>query len=134
MTGAIPDEHAGVGSALNDTVQQAGAALGVAVLGAVLSSTFTGHMPADAPAEARPSIGDALSVAGRADDTSPAASAHDAFTRAMSASFLAGAGGVVVAAVLAVFLMRDVRPVADRTSLVGGATSESTARLADVNR
>jgi MFS family permease len=33
LMGAVPAEHAGIGSALNDTVQQAGAALGVAVLG-----------------------------------------------------------------------------------------------------
>ncbi|MFD7001529.1 MFS transporter [Streptomyces mirabilis] len=110
MMGAIPDEHAGVGSALNDTVQQAGAALGVAVLGAVLSSTFTGHMPATVPAAARHSIGDALAVAARTGDKSLLASAHDAFTSAMSASFLAGGAGVLVAAVLAVFLMRDGRP------------------------
>ncbi|MGW3635149.1 hypothetical protein ACWD7F_34280, partial [Streptomyces sp. NPDC005122] len=91
MMGAIPDENAGVGSALDDTVQRAGAA----------------------PAGARRSIGDALSVAGRTGDTSLLASAHDAFTSAMRASFLAGAGGVVVAALLAVLLMRDGRAAAD---------------------
>ncbi|MET8288189.1 MFS transporter [Streptomyces sp. NPDC005132] len=150
MMGAIPDEHAGVGSALNDTVQQAGAALGVAVLGAVLSSTFTGHMPADAPADARRSIGDALSVAARTGDTSLSASAHDAFTSAMSASFLAGAGGVVVAAVLAVFLMRDGRaaadagekakasapapaPTPDAAPAPDAAPTPDAARLADAN-
>ncbi|MPY63167.1 MFS transporter [Streptomyces spongiae] len=107
MMGAIPDEHAGVGSALNDTIQQAGAALGVAILGAVLSSTFTSKMPSDASEAARTSIGDALAVAGSTGDKSLVASAHEAFTDAMSASFLAGAAGVVGAAVLAFFLMRD---------------------------
>ncbi len=107
MMGAIPDEHAGVGSALNDTVQQAGAALGVAVLGAVLSSTFTGAMPSGAPEAASRSIGDALAVAGSTGDRSLVTAAHEAFTSAMSASFLVGAAGVVGAAVLAVLLMRD---------------------------
>ncbi|TPQ24144.1 MFS transporter [Streptomyces sporangiiformans] len=115
MMGAIPDEHAGVGSALNDTVQQAGAALGVAVLGAVLSSTFTSHMPAAAPEAARRSIGDALAVAGSSKDAGLLESAHDAFTSAMSATFMAGAAGVVGAAVLALFLMRDMRDPKDAT-------------------
>ena len=54
--GAVPPAHAGVGSALNDTVQQAGAALGVAVLGSVLAGVYTAAMPASAPAAARDSI------------------------------------------------------------------------------
>lgn len=116
MMGAIPDEHAGVGSALNDTIQQAGAALGVAILGAVLSSTFTGNMPSDASQAARTSIGDALAVAGSTGDKSLVASAHSAFTDAMSASFLAGAAGVVAAAVLALFLMRDGKGAAPVTT------------------
>jgi DHA2 family multidrug resistance protein-like MFS transporter len=104
MMGAIPDEHAGVGSALNDTIQQAGAALGVAILGAILSSTFTNNMPADAPAAARHSIGDALAAS--ANDSNLLNATHSAFTDAMSASFLVGAAGVVGAAILAVFLMK----------------------------
>ncbi|MFE4871530.1 MFS transporter [Streptomyces sp. NPDC056682] len=106
MMGAIPDEHAGVGSALNDTIQQAGAALGVAILGAVLSSTFTGHMPADAPEAARHSVGDAVAVATRTGDGGLLAATHRAFTDAMSASFLVGAAGIVGAAILAAFLMK----------------------------
>ncbi|TQE25300.1 MFS transporter [Streptomyces ipomoeae] len=111
MMGAIPDEHAGVGSALNDTIQQAGAALGVAVLGAILSSTFTGNMPADAPGAAAHSMGDALAVATATGDDALLAAAYDAFTSAMSASFLAGAAGVVGAAVLALLLMRGGKGV-----------------------
>ncbi|MFI6475208.1 MFS transporter [Streptomyces sp. NPDC050516] len=106
MMGAIPDEHAGVGSALNDTIQQAGAALGVAILGAVLSSTFTGHMPADAPRAARHSIGDALAVSAQTQDSGLLAATRSAFTDAMSATFLVGAASVVGAAILAVFLMK----------------------------
>ncbi|KAA0912387.1 MFS transporter [Streptomyces apricus] len=107
MMGAIPEEHAGVGSALNDTIQQAGAALGVAVLGAVLTSTFTAHMPGSAPEAARHSIGEALAVTDRTKDAALLDAVHSAFTDAMSASFLVGAAGVVGAAVLAFFLMKD---------------------------
>jgi MFS family permease len=97
LMGAVPAEHAGVGSALNDTVQQTGAALGVAVLGAVLSSTFTDGMPA----------GTSDSVAEALKNPALVDTARDAFTTAMSASFIVGAIGVAVAAVIAGVLMRD---------------------------
>src|SRR5690606_40050210 len=40
IMGALPREKAGVGSAVNDTARQIGGALGVAVLGSVMSSTY----------------------------------------------------------------------------------------------
>ncbi len=109
LMGAVPTEHAGVGSALNDTIQQAGAALGVAVMGAVLSSTYTASMPDSTPEEAHKSIGDALAVAGTTKDTALLNTARDAFTDAMSASFFLGAAGVLAAAVLAFVLMGERR-------------------------
>ncbi|MFQ6397007.1 MFS transporter [Nocardia sp. KC 131] len=107
LMGAVPAEQAGVGSALNDTIQQAGAALGIAVLGSVLSSTFTAAMPESAPETARRSIGDALAVAAGTGDSALVTTARDAFATAMSASFIAGGAGVLAAAVLALFVMRN---------------------------
>ncbi|MEU6126122.1 hypothetical protein [Streptomyces sp. NPDC047123] len=107
LMSAVPGEHAGVGSALNDTVQQAGAALGVAVLGAVLSRTYAGAMPDSAPAGAAHSVSDALALSAASGDGALAVAAREAFTRAMSASFWGGAVGVLGAAVLAVVLIRD---------------------------
>ncbi|MFD9451546.1 MFS transporter [Streptomyces sp. NPDC059985] len=101
LMGAVPEEHAGVGSALNDTVQQAGAALGVAVLGALLTSVYSGAMPAATPDAARHSVAAALT------DPALAEAARDAFTSAMSATFTAAAAGVLAAAGLALILMRD---------------------------
>ncbi|MCL6736826.1 MFS transporter [Streptomyces neyagawaensis] len=106
LMGAVPQEHAGVGSALNDTIQQAGAAFGVAVLGAVLSSTYTSEMPESAPAAARETIGEGLAVAARTNDAGLVSTVHEAFTDAVSSSFTVGAAGVVGAAVLALFLMK----------------------------
>ncbi|MGF1431168.1 MFS transporter [Kitasatospora sp. LaBMicrA B282] len=105
LMGAVPAEHAGVGSALNDTVQQAGAALGVAVLGTILSTTYRGAMPVSTPGAARHSIADALALAGGAGDGRLAGIARQAFTTAMSASFLTSACGVLVAAALALVLL-----------------------------
>ncbi|QIS16813.1 MFS transporter [Nocardia arthritidis] len=113
LMSAVPAEQAGVGSALNDTIQQAGAALGIAVLGSVLSSTFGNTMPATAPEAARRSIGDALAVAAQTGDSGLVATARDAFTQAMSASFYAGAAGILAGAVVALLVMRNRKtPVA----------------------
>lgn len=106
LMGTVPPDQAGVGSALNDTIQQAGAALGVAVLGAIVTSNYTGAMPASAPEAARRSIGDALALG----DSGLAGVARDAFTGAMSTSFVIGAIGVLAAAVLALVVMKDSKP------------------------
>ncbi|MBF6213923.1 MFS transporter [Nocardia puris] len=102
LMGAVPGEHAGVGSALNDTIQQAGAALGVAILGAVLASGYTGAMPADAPAAARESISDALAFG----DDALTGAAREAFTSGMGVTFVAGACSVLAAAALSLVLLR----------------------------
>ncbi|ANW19132.1 MFS transporter [Streptomyces clavuligerus] len=120
LMGAVPTEHAGVGSALNDTIQQAGAALGVAILGAVLSSTYTDGM-AKAPEEARHSISDALAL----QDGPVAELARSAFTEAMSTSFWAGAAGVIAAAVLATVFMGGRKQEAVPA---GGAAAEGAEK------
>ena len=107
LMGAIPGEHAGVGSALNDTIQQSGAALGVAILGTVLSSTYTGSMPADAPASARHAITDALALSAGSGDTGLARAAREAFNTATSTTFTVSGIAVLAAAVLTLVLMRD---------------------------
>ncbi len=40
IMGSLPREKAGVGSAMNDTTRQVGGAVGVAVLGSILSSHY----------------------------------------------------------------------------------------------
>jgi MFS transporter, DHA2 family, multidrug resistance protein len=44
VMGAIPREHAGVGSAINDTLREIGGALGVAVVGSVAASLYKSHL------------------------------------------------------------------------------------------
>ncbi|MFI6870752.1 MFS transporter [Nocardia sp. NPDC050406] len=105
LMGAIPPEQAGVGSALNDTIQQTGAALGVAVLGSVLAGTYTDAMPTEAPDAARESIAPAL-LSG---DSALIAAAREAFTDAMSATFIGGGVSVVAATVIAFFLMKGAK-------------------------
>ncbi|MFZ1308777.1 MAG: MFS transporter, partial [Candidatus Microthrix parvicella] len=67
---AVPDAKAGVGSAVNDTTREFGGALGIAVLGSIITSAYQaglrldglGLSPAQA-AEARDSVGGAGQVA-----------------------------------------------------------------------
>ncbi len=102
---AIPLEHAGVGSAMNDTLQQVGQAISIAVLGSVLAGVFTAHMPADAPAPARESIGAAFQLG----LTAPA---RTAFTAAMSVGSWISAGFALATAILGLILLRHRAPAA----------------------
>ncbi len=70
VMGAIPRSKAGVGSAMNDTTRQVGGALGVAIIGSVMSSAYrsditaaTAGLPAEAASAASDSLGAALHVA-----------------------------------------------------------------------
>lgn len=108
LMSTIPEEKAGVGSALNDTIQQAGTALGIAILGSLLTSTFRSEMPADAPEQAKQSIGGALAVA--RGDAGLVAAAREAFASSMATTFTISAVGVLAAAVLATVVMRDGKP------------------------
>ncbi|MGW0484431.1 MFS transporter [Nonomuraea sp. NPDC003214] len=107
LMNAIPLEHAGVGSAMNDTVQQVGLALSIAVLGSVLAGVFTSSMPAGAPEAARESIG----VAFRTPELVEPAKA--AFTDAMHVGCFVGAGFCLAAALLALLVLRPAATAPD---------------------
>ncbi|WP_189244053.1 MFS transporter [Planobispora rosea] len=104
LMGAVPPAHAGVGSALNDTVQQVGMALSVAVLGSVLAGVYTSSMPADAPAAAR----DSIAGAHRLGDPALVAAADESFVSAMSFGSWVGVAFCLAAVVLALAVIRPV--------------------------
>lgn len=131
LMGTIPAEKAGVGSALNDTIQQAGTALGIAILGSMLAGGYKNEMPSDAPAEARHSIGEALAAANG--DQGLVHAAREAFTTAMSTTFLVSAIGVVAAALLAAVVMRDGKSEAAKAGSAEPADAERTAAEARAN-
>lgn len=69
ITSALPSEHQGVASALNDVTRELGTALGVALLGTVLATgyrtaidTRLGEVPADIAESARQGIANALAA------------------------------------------------------------------------
>jgi EmrB/QacA subfamily drug resistance transporter len=111
---AVPVDKAGVGSAVNDTTRELGAALGIAVLGTIIGSAYRSNLdvsdvssaglsPADAGA-ARESIGGAVGVARHLPDGGPAllSQAQEAFvdafrlTNAISLAIVAGAAALVL--------------------------------------
>jgi EmrB/QacA subfamily drug resistance transporter len=66
MMSAVPRSRSGMGSAMNDTTRELGGALGIAVLGALLSSGYTGKMTetlATAPEQIRTVAGKSLAGA-----------------------------------------------------------------------
>jgi hypothetical protein len=71
IMGSLPRDKAGVGSAMNDTTRQVGGAIGVALLGSILSSRYGAHVtsalagiaPDSVIAGAKDSVGTALGVA-----------------------------------------------------------------------
>jgi DHA2 family multidrug resistance protein-like MFS transporter len=108
---AVPVDKAGVGSAVNDTTRELGAALGIAVLGTIIGSAYRSNLDvsstdlsaADATA-ARESIGGAVGVAdhlpggGQGLLTQAQEAFVDAFrfTNAISLAIVLAAAGLVV--------------------------------------
>ncbi|MBO8201737.1 MFS transporter [Streptomyces smyrnaeus] len=117
----VPPERAGAASAVSETGIELGGALGVAVLGSVLSSAYRmGLDPVDGvPARvldaARETLGNALAAAARlggGPGQALVAEARSAFSRGVQITGLAGAALLAVAAVLAWVLLRP-RPGKD---------------------
>jgi len=132
IMGALPLAKAGVGSAMNDTTRQVGGALGVAILGSVLSSSFGSAiapalrgLPASAAAAARDSIGGASFVAARMggpDGRALLQAARGAFVIGMGHAVLIAAGVALLGAVVALVFLparaRDARAIHAAPSLV----------------
>ncbi|WP_405580837.1 MFS transporter [Streptomyces sp. NBC_01190] len=111
---SLPREKAGSGSAVNNTFRQVGGALGVAVLGSLMSTVYRdgvrdhlGALPAPARASAAESIEATLGAAERLGARGQAVvqPANDAFLHAMHITAAASAGVALLGAlVAAVFL------------------------------
>jgi len=115
IMGSVPKDHASVGSAVNDTNRLVGGALGVAVLGSLLSSLYRGDMdaavqglPAGAADAAHGSIGGAAEVAAQVGGAAGAAlqqAAAGAFVDAMHVTVLVAAGMALAGAAVAAALL-----------------------------
>jgi EmrB/QacA subfamily drug resistance transporter len=104
LMSSLPKEQAGVGSAMNDTVRQIGGALGVAVLGSLLTSGYRADM-AGAPEAAQDSVGAAVGIAGQAGNDALAVAAQSAFVDAMSTTVLVAAAVAMLGSIVAWVVM-----------------------------
>jgi Na+/melibiose symporter-like transporter len=112
IMGALPREKAGVGSAMNDTTRQVGGAVGVALLGSILSSRYGSHVsnalagggvPTDLIGGAKDSVGGALGVVRDNPAAQPYATqildaSKDGFVTGFHTALLVAAGILLVAA------------------------------------
>lgn len=113
IIGSVPLSKSGVGSAVNDTTREVGGALGIAVLGSVMSSAFRSSMvdkvtnlPANLAPIAQDSVGGSFEVAKGLGEGGQALrdTASLAFTDAMHTTLYMGAGVALLAAAMVYFL------------------------------
>jgi hypothetical protein len=104
IMGSLPRAKAGVGSAVNDTTRQVGGALGVAILGSLLASTYSSSLGEGVPAAARTSVGAALGVATRLggdQGASLALAAKSAYVDGLGVGVLVAAGVALLGSIVA---------------------------------
>jgi DHA2 family integral membrane protein (MFS transporter) len=132
---ALPREKAGSASALSNTFRQVGGALGIAVLGSVLSTAYRsgiedklGLLPAGLRHTAGESIEATLGIAAKLGPRGDAlvGAANDSFLHAMHVTALCGAGIALVSAVVTVLFLPGRPPRA--------AAEESTEETVGVSR
>jgi MFS transporter, DHA2 family, multidrug resistance protein len=131
VVGSADTARAGSASALLQTAQEFGGALGIAVLGSIGAMVYTSNAaldaPAGVPAEAleasRETIGGALATAGQLPDAAAntlIAAARAAFTEEVQAAALAGAVLMALAAVFTIVALRSVKSDTARAAETAG--------------
>ena len=123
IMGALPQDKAGVGSAVNDTTRELGGTLGVAIVGSVFASLYGPQLvdglagfPEQVIAIAEESMGAAVVVAEQAPNGAQIlAAAQDAFMAGFTAGSLVAAAATAVGAALALLWLparaREQAPV-----------------------
>jgi EmrB/QacA subfamily drug resistance transporter len=139
IMGSLPRNKAGVGSAVNDTTRQVGGALGVAVIGSVVSSAYV-HRLVDAArgvglsgeqlATAKSGLGNALTVAHQLGEAGAGfvEGARAAFVGAFGDGLRIGSIVLYVAAALTLaFLPARAQASVEAGTAVDGGSDDGTA-------
>jgi EmrB/QacA subfamily drug resistance transporter len=108
IVSSLPQNKAGVASAMNDATREVGGAIGIALLGTLLSSGYRsglGNVANDLPPEAaevfEDNVGAALAVAGEIPNGEALANvAREAFVEGMQLAMWAGAAVMLVSSVI----------------------------------
>ena len=120
VLGAAPPERAGAASALSETSSEFGGALGIAVMGSIVTAIYraklAGALPAGVPSDAaeiaRSTIGGAVSVSGQLPGVVGAellGTAREAFAQAFGTMAVISAAIAIGVAILAMALLRRPR-------------------------
>ena len=140
IMGSLPPAKAGVGSAMNDTTRQMGGALGVAVIGSILATTYRPGVtdaltslgaPADVITKAQDSVGGAVQAAATLPaglGAAVAVAARSEFVDAFGGALLVAAAVVAIAAVV-VFSFLPARAHDAREPVEGPARRHRLAHL-----
>ncbi|MET8096089.1 MFS transporter [Streptomyces sp. NPDC005236] len=110
---AVPKEQAGAASAVSETAYELGAALGIALLGSVVTGVYAGFTgPVGTPAQAHDSLGGAVEAAGGLPEHTAEAlltAARESFVDGLALASAAGAVVLLATAAAAWFLLRGQR-------------------------
>lgn len=108
---AVPKEQAGAASAISETAYELGTALGIALLGSVVTNVYQGFTgPAGTPQAAHESLAGAVVAAAHLPGDAAAAllrAARESFVDGVALAAGVGAGLLLLAAATAWFLLRD---------------------------
>ncbi|GHD94210.1 MFS transporter [Streptomyces naganishii] len=108
---SVPKDQAGAASAVSETAYELGAALGIALLGSIVTGVYRGFAgPPGTPSAARESLGGAVeTAAGLPPHTADTllTAARDAFVHGLHLASGAGAAVLLAAAAAAWFLLKD---------------------------
>ena len=106
----LSPEQSGAGSALMQMFQRAGGIIGVAILGSILNSTYSGQLnlvgvPSDAAGTAKQSVFAGLQVAQKIGSKLLAESAQTSFTHGMDLMFWVCGGVAIVGVILSLYFL-----------------------------
>ena len=125
ITEALPPARQGVGSALNDLSREVGGAIGIAVIGSILTSTYSSHVDVTGlSSQVAAKVKGSFAIAAHLPAPIPDR-AHAAFVTAMNIALLTAVGAALIAAVTVAVLLRTRH----RSAHAAGAGRAPAARL-----
>ncbi|MFI6049201.1 DHA2 family efflux MFS transporter permease subunit [Streptomyces violascens] len=128
MTAALdtlPPDRAGSGSGLLMTVRQVGSAIGIALLGSLLSGVYADGLPARSPHAAADSVVAAHIVSAKTGDAPLLSAADHAYVHGMGVVLFVCFAAAVVTALLAAALLPKTEPAGPASSDVAPAAPDA---------
>ncbi|MER6425368.1 MFS transporter [Streptomyces sp. NPDC001137] len=134
ITDALPPRLQNVGSAVNDLSRELGGALGIAVLGSLMSAQYrdeldTSGLPTPIAHAARSSLAAANHIGHTTGNPALIERARDAFASGMHLALVSGAATTLLAAVVVTLLLRrNGKPGTTAVETQTGGTARDTAK------